>query len=178
MEEDVLPEVQVEQVTNEMSETENSTTVTDESQTKLSPTVDSSTEQIMNSGDSVGIPKLEPFATTSKSKHISVANETKNKGIQEFVRILRPHLPRKSKNKAYKLLQNIAKGIIVESSFQRRIRQRTPKKRPQRKPRGRNPKSLSGVRKNNRTVYDSTDSCPSDASCPRCGYSCCKISRF
>ncbi|XP_026737740.1 uncharacterized protein LOC113500978 [Trichoplusia ni] len=186
MDAEIAPDAIGDQVVDELSDLDNSTP--DESETQLVPSVDVPEPMAnMNSGDGLGVQKIEPFATTSKSKHLTVASEAKKhsaiQGIQEFVRILRPHLPRKSKSKAYKMLQNIARGIIVsESSFQPRRRQKKPKRRPIRKPKYQlrkiKAKSTRGRRRTTRSLYESSESSESDTSCPRCGYSCCRISRF
>lgn len=172
-----LPPVVVDEVISDLSVTDNCTI--DDQPTKLPPIAEVSSEQIM-AEESNSNTKLEvPSASSSKSKNMTVNSETKsNKGIQEFVRVLRPHLPRKSKSRAYKLLQNIAKGIVVESSFQRRIKKKRSRKLTYRKQtRNIKTKSMSSMRRTLRSLYGSSDSCHSNASCPRCGYTCCRITR-
>ncbi|CAD0203329.1 unnamed protein product [Chrysodeixis includens] len=185
MDAEVLPEAMGDQVVEELSDLDPCTP--DESETQLVPTADVPDPMAnMNSGDGLGVQKLEPFATTSQSKQLTAPIEAKKQsaiqGIQEFVRILRPHLPRKSKSKAYKMLQNIARGIIVsESSFQPRRRPKKAKKRPIRKPKYQLRKikpTGRGRRRTTRSLYESSESSESEASCPRCGYSCCRITRF
>ncbi|CAH0695708.1 unnamed protein product [Spodoptera exigua] len=169
--------VALDEIISNMSETDNCTI--DDQPTKLSTIAEVSSEQIM-AEESLSDRKLEvPSASSSKSKHMTVNSETKsNKGIQEFVKILRPHLPRKSKSRAYKLLQSIAKGMVVESSFQRRIKKKRTRKLTYRKQtRNTKTKSQSGKRRSLRSLYGSSESCRSSASRPHC-YSCCRITRY
>ncbi|XP_075981636.1 uncharacterized protein LOC142980187 [Anticarsia gemmatalis] len=170
MEDQVLPDVNVGNIINQLSQPN----ITEEQPKDAEPV--ESTEPVANSGD--GMVK-EPLATTSSSKKITAS--TKPRGIQEFIRILRPNLPRKSKSKAHKLLQQFAKGIIVEGTFQRTFPKKKPSKRGVRKPPAKNSKSkskhISGSRRSAHSMFESSDSCSSDP-CPRCGHSCCRISRY
>uniref|UniRef100_A0A2A4J759 Uncharacterized protein n=1 Tax=Heliothis virescens TaxID=7102 RepID=A0A2A4J759_HELVI len=176
MDDEELPVANVDQIINDLD----SDNAMDETQTNMPPTADMVAEQPTNNAEHVAFTKSEPpSATSSKSKQMSVNSETKTKVIQEFVRILRPHLPRKSKSKAYKLLQNLAKGIVAESPYERRIRKKKGKKRPLRRPRTRRvkTKSLGWGHRTARSLFGSSDSCSSGVSCPRCGFSCGRIAR-
>lgn len=174
MEVEKLPNLNLDEIKNEMSSGNIKTTLT--------PTEDMTTsmvtEQIPHNGDGFAVLTLDyPSATSSKTKYNSVSTKMKKKEIKEFIRVLRPHLPRKSKSKAYKMLQNIGKGIVVKSSFQQRIRKRRPKKRPvrQEKKRQLKTKSLSIMRRSIRSLCSSSDSCRSNITCSHCGYSDCRI---
>ena len=184
MEVDGLPTVNANEVNNEMSVDKTQSIHT------AGPTAtDLDTEKTPHNKEGVNpfsilqFPIYSPSATSSKSKYNNASIDIEKKKMQEFIRILRPHLPRKSKSRAYKMLQNIAKGTVplVKSSFQQRIRRKKPKQRPARKQRAQQlkklAKSLSIMRRSNHSVYSSSDSCQSNSSCPHCGYSCSRIAR-
>ncbi|PZC87366.1 hypothetical protein B5X24_HaOG201602 [Helicoverpa armigera] len=176
MDEEELPVANVDQIINDLE----SDSVMDENPSSMPPPADMVAEQPTTIAEHVAFPKTEPpSATSSKSKQISVSSETKTKAIQEFVRILRPHLPRKSKSRAYKLLQNLARGIVAETPYERRIRKKRSKKRPLRRARTRRvkTKSVGLARRTASSLFGSSDSCSSGVSCPRCGFSCGRIAR-
>lgn len=160
MEDQLLPEKIVGQIIDQLTDAENPASGGLSSRTLVTDAAEP-----LNNGDVV----KEPTPATSTSKSV-VADRKGRTDIQEFIRILRPNLPRKSKSKAYKLLKHIANGMIVEGTFQRRLppRKKKPKKRTIRKPPMKRTKpkmksatTIRGGGGGRRSVYslcDSTDS--------------------
>lgn len=179
MDDQVLPDVNVDGILNQIKSKSDL-----ETKASLNPLVN---KVDMNSGD--GLVK-EQTASASTSKSTTSAARTKK--IHEFIRFLRPNLPRESKTKACKLMKSIAKGIIVETTIQRTFPKKKAVAKRVRKHRTKNSKRKSavGLRRSFQSMYESSESCGSEGCrsrhgtrcrpnlCSRCGYSCSKIGRY
>ncbi|XP_059059068.1 uncharacterized protein LOC131852408 [Achroia grisella] len=129
----------------------------------------------MRNGLGVNSKGTEVLATSSKSAVKKVHNKTLKLG---FVRILRPLLPRKSKEKARILIRNIIKQVVSPMAvvMVRKIKKRRHVRKVKRifsEKNNRRTKSLFTIHKRSINKVRNSESSLSDGFCSLCGHSGC-----